>query len=114
MLSKPVERNPWQLLFGHCAPERVANPLRVKWLPVLHHEHKPGVCVRRAQGEPFPRLTCFVGSKDAHSRVIKCHHGPALPAPLTHLWLATSWSVPHGIRWDPVSGWLLFSTALAT
>lgn len=33
---------------------------------------------------------------------------PNLPDPLTHLWLASAWSVPYGIRWDPEHRWLLF------
>jgi hypothetical protein len=35
---------------------------------------------------------------------------PMLPTPLTHLWIASGWNVPFGVRWDPDSGWLLFST----
>jgi hypothetical protein len=34
---------------------------------------------------------------------------PTLPAPITHLWIASGWNVPFGIRWDPDCGWSLFS-----
>jgi hypothetical protein len=33
---------------------------------------------------------------------------PRLPKPITHLWLASGWDVPHGIRWSPDRGWSLF------
>lgn len=39
---------------------------------------------------------------------------PALPAEVTHVWLASMWSVTTGLRWCPVGGWLTFGTNHAT
>lgn len=38
---------------------------------------------------------------------------PALPAPITHLWIASGWNVPFGVRWGPDCGWSLFSAETA-
>jgi hypothetical protein len=35
---------------------------------------------------------------------------PVLPDPLTHLWFASGWSVPFGLRWAPDIGWARFRT----
>jgi hypothetical protein len=34
---------------------------------------------------------------------------PALPVEITHVWIASTWSVGHGLRWSPDGGWALFS-----
>lgn len=39
---------------------------------------------------------------------------PVLPEPLTHLWFASGWSVPYGLRWAPDVGWARFSTLQAS
>lgn len=33
---------------------------------------------------------------------------PSLPGPLTHLWIASTWSSGVGMRWTPRGGWLTF------
>jgi hypothetical protein len=33
---------------------------------------------------------------------------PELPAPLTHAWVASTWSSGVGFRWDPAQGWASF------
>ena len=36
-------------------------------------------------------------------------HPPSLPPEITHVWLASTWSIGHGMRWSPDTGWSLFS-----
>lgn len=33
----------------------------------------------------------------------------ALPSEITHVWIASTWSFGHGMRWSPGQGWSLFS-----
>ena len=37
---------------------------------------------------------------------------PDLPAEVTHVWAASTWSTGHGVRWSPGAGWKTFSKAV--
>jgi len=34
---------------------------------------------------------------------------PSLPSEITHVWLTSTWSAGHGMRWSPDRGWSLFT-----
>ncbi len=34
---------------------------------------------------------------------------PTLPPEITHVWLVSTWSIGHGLRWEPQAGWSAFS-----
>lgn len=37
-----------------------------------------------------------------------------LPPEVTHVWLASTWSIGTGMRWSPASGWAWFATSSST
>ena len=39
---------------------------------------------------------------------------PALPAEVTHVWLAPTWTTGSGLRWSPDNGWSRFPTSVAS
>ncbi len=53
---------------------------------------------------PFP-VTDLLLRGDAPLPTI----APDLPAPLTHIWAASTWASGFGMRWSPDRGWERFS-----
>jgi hypothetical protein len=39
-------------------------------------------------------------------------NAPALPAEITHVWLASLWTIATGLRWSPETGWTTFRSSL--
>jgi hypothetical protein len=89
----------------------------VAWLRLPEHSDNLAklAAARAPERHLFLILPSLTVAPDEVAMALLCSEMPSLPDrppdlpdPLTHLWLASAWSVPYGIRWHPDQGWLLF------